>query len=384
MKILFYNDSGVFGGHEVETVYAVSYLIRHTNLDIGFIFYRGNKKLHEKLKFLVEGNENRVSLYTLNFKSGSLQSIRTLFSLRKIDIIRNIINTYKPEVVIVSQGGIEVSSLGLLAAYKSGCKIISYIPMAFKLAEIEFRLGVIRDIVNQYFYKLPNRFITSSNSMSQQIIRHGVSSEKIRVVYGVIDTNLYCQTSSLENSTNILNNYGITNVHYVIGIVGRIQFKQKGHDFLINALSENVDQLGNFKLLVVGDGPDRYALESMVNQKGLAEHVIFIPWHDDLSFVYSSLDVVLIPSRFEGLPLVMLESMYHNVPVLASNRDGMKEVLPEEWLFDCCDSDSFIKSLLRIKNMDNTDFIKKNKLKIISEFDVENFGRSFYEAITNN
>jgi glycosyltransferase involved in cell wall biosynthesis len=169
-----------------------------------------------------------------------------------------------------------------------------------------------------------------------------------------------------------------------MGIVGRIQFKQKGHDFLINALSENVDQLGNFKLLVVGDGPDRYALESMVNQQGLAEYVIFIPWHDDLSFVYSSLDVVLIPSRFEGLPLVMLESMYHNVPVLASNRDGMKEVLPEEWLFDCCDSDSFIKSLLRIKNMDNTDFIKKNKLKIISEFDVENFGRSFYEAITNN
>jgi hypothetical protein len=59
----------------------------------------------------------------------------------------------------------------------------------------------------------------------------------------------------------------------------------------------------------------------------------------------------------------------------------MQEVLPDDWLFKCGDSESMITTLLRVKNMDNTEFINKNKNTIDTLFNVNIFGQTFLEKI---
>jgi glycosyltransferase involved in cell wall biosynthesis len=72
----------------------------------------------------------------------------------------------------------------------------------------------------------------------------------------------------------------------------------------------------------------------MVGEAGLGGRFAFLPWREDMTPVYSAIDVLALPSRFEGVPLVMLEALACGVPVVASDRDGMADWLPPELRFD--------------------------------------------------
>jgi glycosyltransferase involved in cell wall biosynthesis len=70
----------------------------------------------------------------------------------------------------------------------------------------------------------------------------------------------------------------------------------------------------------------------MAEKAGLGTHVFFRPWTPLVSDIYTASDLVLMPSRFEGVPLVMLEALMAGRPVAAAGVDGMRDYLPPEWL----------------------------------------------------
>jgi glycosyltransferase involved in cell wall biosynthesis len=87
------------------------------------------------------------------------------------------------------------------------------------------------------------------------------------------------------------------------------------------------------------------AAKALADHLGVASRVRFLPWQSDLSALYPALDAVLIPSRYEGVPLVMLEAMARHIPVLASDVDGMADVLPAACLFGMGDADAMVEKL---------------------------------------
>jgi glycosyltransferase involved in cell wall biosynthesis len=374
-SILFYDDASSSGGHEVTTVDAVKYLLYHTELDVSFLFYKNNTKLGKHLELLQQSG-GRIRLYSIPYTTGKLRTVGALLSVGKVRKIQSLISKINPDVVIIAQGGIEGCCLGLLAAKRSGYKTISFIPLAPKLSTIQSKFAGAREFINRYFYKLPNGFITTSNHVKDMLIQHQVKSP-ISVAYYGIDLNLYPIQDKQESRLK----YGIDDQDYVVALIGRIVFSHKAHDFLIDTPSKYLDKLENIKLIIVGEGPDEDLLRSMVNNTGLSHLVQFIPWKNDLSYIYSAIDMLIIPSRFEGLPLVMLEAMYYSLPIVASNRDGMAELLPKEWLFQPYDSDSLIETMLSVKTRDNIEFLSKHKLRVIKQFNVEAFQKEFYDAI---
>jgi len=104
--------------------------------------------------------------------------------------------------------------------------------------------------------------------------------------------------------------------------VGRLA-REKGFDLLIEAMQD----LPGRRLLLVGDGPERASLEALASSLGLGERVRFAGWVPEPWASRFRPDILVVPSRFEAMPLVVLEAMRAGVPVVATRVGGTPEVV---------------------------------------------------------
>jgi len=374
-SLLFYDDSAGFGGHSITALDAVKFLLKDSNLAIGFVFYEGNIRLKENLLVLQQQSPH-FKLYPIPYQTGKLSTITAplLWSQRKA--IRQIFDEVKPASIVLIQGSIESCACALLVAKRAGYHTISFIPLTHSIAEMGGKLAWLRDRVNHYYHRLPDHFIATSQSAQDRLLKYGLTTKSSLVYYGPDLARLQTVDRQKARST-----YCLAEDDYVIGLIARIQFVHKAHDFLIRALSAYADRLQNIKFLIVGDGPDEAKLQEMIAFHNLEGIVKLVPWNRNMAEIYSALDMLIIPSRFEGLPLVMLEAMYYNLPIIASQVDGMAEILPQAWLFEFGDCHALVETLLQVKAADNVALLDKNKSRILQDFNVDEFGKNFQQAI---
>lgn len=108
----------------------------------------------------------------------------------------------------------------------------------------------------------------------------------------------------------------------VIGAIGRLEH-QKGFDTLLRALRDVDDAT----LVLVGEGSDRAALETLAQTLGVSDRVVWTGWSDDPRGYFDSFDVFALPSRFEGFPLVVLEGLLARSAVVAANVGDVADVV---------------------------------------------------------
>jgi glycosyltransferase involved in cell wall biosynthesis len=108
----------------------------------------------------------------------------------------------------------------------------------------------------------------------------------------------------------------------VIGAIGRIE-KQKGFDVLIHALAE----IEHGSLVLVGGGSERSALEALARKVGVADRVIWTGWSEEARSFLGSFDLFVLPSRFEGFPLALLEAMLARLAVVATEVGSVPEAV---------------------------------------------------------
>jgi glycosyltransferase involved in cell wall biosynthesis len=104
--------------------------------------------------------------------------------------------------------------------------------------------------------------------------------------------------------------------------VGRLS-RQKGQDLLVDAWAEVRSRVGAAELVIVGSGPEEEAL------RGRGDDVRLVGAQDDVQPWLAAADVVVVPSRWEGLPYVILEAMAVGTPVVATDVTGVREALGE-------------------------------------------------------
>ncbi len=114
----------------------------------------------------------------------------------------------------------------------------------------------------------------------------------------------------------------------VIGYVGRLRW-EKGVHILLDAFADVLREAPDVVLLIVGDGPDRGILEKQAVNLGINEQIIWLGQkrQEEVYRIYSLMNFMVIPSLFEGFGLTAAEAMAAGVPVIASNIDGLREVL---------------------------------------------------------
>jgi glycosyltransferase involved in cell wall biosynthesis len=375
-KILFYTDAAEFGGHEAMTLAAIEHLSAQPGLAVSVAFYQFNEPLRTRLESLRACNSS-LSLRPLPFMTKRLQAYRSILSPQNIHHISTFMQQIAPDTVIVSQGRIEASSAGLLAAKRAGFRTISYLPMAHPAWISGNPIpGRIRDLLNRYFYRLPDKFITISES-ARAMLRQAGSTCDIAVVPNFV------QPLEIRDSLRheFRRRHGLADSDYVVAIVGRIDFRQKGQEFALRSIARFRDNLLGLKFLFVGDGPDHHALHQMIPAAFLTQQVLLLPWQPNRSELYSAIDMLLIPSKFEGVPLVMLEAMLSGRPIVASNVDAMADQLPPDWLFPYGNAQAMIDTILYLRAADSSAICDMHRQLVATEFTFQQFVNRFTDAV---
>jgi glycosyltransferase involved in cell wall biosynthesis len=134
----------------------------------------------------------------------------------------------------------------------------------------------------------------------------------------------------------------------VIGIAGRISIKQKGHDIFVRAAREMLTRRGELRFAVAGSGRDEEDVIQMVEKENLGDRFAFLGHVEPISVFLSAIDAIALPSRFEGLPLIALESIALGVPGVAASVDGLRDVWPHEWQVPPGDPRALAEGLERV------------------------------------
>ncbi len=137
------------------------------------------------------------------------------------------------------------------------------------------------------------------------------------------------------------------------GTAGRL-VPVKNHVGLIHAFNHVARQMANCHLLIAGRGPLEKYLKELVDELGLASQVHFLGYRTDIPEILKTLDVFVLPSRREGLPMALLEAMASGLPVVASRVGGIPEILEgcdAGMLVDPMDTDALATKMLEMAHM---------------------------------
>jgi glycosyltransferase involved in cell wall biosynthesis len=115
----------------------------------------------------------------------------------------------------------------------------------------------------------------------------------------------------------------------LIGAVGRLTADKGGQDVLIRAVGRVRETCPQVRLVMVGDGPLRPGLEQLTAQLGLTGTVIFTGLRSDVPRLLGALDVFVLPSEREALPVAVLEAMAAGLPLVATRVGGIPEVVED-------------------------------------------------------
>lgn len=144
-----------------------------------------------------------------------------------------------------------------------------------------------------------------------------VKNKKFRVITNAIDIKKYGFEKNIREEYR--KSLGIDSDDIVIGHVGRFS-EEKNHFFLID-LIEQLSKLSlRYKLLLVGDGEIKKSIESAVSEKKLSESVIFTGNRKDVPKILNAMDIFVLPSFFEGVPMVIIEALANGLPCILSDR----------------------------------------------------------------
>ena len=181
-----------------------------------------------------------------------------------------------------------------------------------------------------------------SDSVAQRLLASGVPARKIRTIANGIDV----QTFERASPSPELNFDGSK----VVGMVARLDL-QKGFEYLLRAARELCGAFPGLKVVIVGEGPDRTAIENMIQRFGLQSNVILVGQRPDMPEIYAAMDVFVLPSLNEGLPMTILEAMAASKPVIATRVGAIPKVIQDGetgLLVDPGDTDGVRNALARL------------------------------------
>lgn len=156
----------------------------------------------------------------------------------------------------------------------------------------------------------------------------GIPGERVHLIYNGVDAEQYRPAAPGECQA-MRRELGVPGDALVLMAVGSLK-PLKGFDALIRAATPVLRSRHDARLVLVGDGPQRDPLQALARGQGIADQVVFAGLRDDVHAVLRAADVLVLSSRTEVLPTVVLEAMATGLPVVATRVGGVPEIVEHE------------------------------------------------------
>lgn len=175
--------------------------------------------------------------------------------------------------------------------------------------------------------------------------RLGIPADRVRVIPNGVDVARFALAEPIDLAA-----LGVAAGQRLVTAIGRLD-PQKGLDELLEMSAIWLPQQPGHDLVLVGDGPLAEGLAQRAEQLGIGQRVHFVGWRSDVPQILAASDVIVLASRFEGLPNVVLEAMAAGKPVVATAVEGVCELLGDGAAEQSCpldDAEGWIALLTKI------------------------------------
>lgn len=231
-------------------------------------------------------------------------------SVALIAALKKKLSELKPDIVHTHLFGSDV--WGRIAASQLG------IPVITTEHNINASEGALKQVIKKLLRNATKAYVAPSHAIADDMsVRYLIPKERVTVIYNGIDSQKFSQKTlppSFQDPLRCL-------------IVGRL-VKQKGHTAAIAALAQLHDI--SWTLTIVGNGEEKSRIEKCIRAYELEDRIMILPATTDIASVYKTHDVVLVPSLWEGLGLVVMEAMAAGRLVVASHTGGISELIEQQ------------------------------------------------------
>ena len=184
---------------------------------------------------------------------------------------------------------------------------------------------IISNLLSKFVCKRASQGIAISNAVKSYLIKRGEvpTGYIIDVVYYGFQKNGSTNSAGFNSKTNLINGQ---NSNFKIGTIGRL-VPQKDYPTLLVAFSNVLEKLPDAELHVVGEGYLQKELMELCKSLGVSSKVHWLGKTEYINEFLSKIDLFILPSKYEGFGLVLLEAMVAKKPIIAANNSAIPEVL---------------------------------------------------------
>jgi glycosyltransferase involved in cell wall biosynthesis len=308
IKICHLAMGDLWAGAEVQVATLLASLAKMPDLQVSAILFNGNRLANELMKVgikthvIPESRHNSLSI---------VKQLSNHFKQYQIDILHT--HKYKDNILgAISSiwGGIRyrVRTVHGFQEPFSGVKAVKM--KIYRLADH----CVIRWWVD--------RILAVSFDLREELGKH-FSPEKITCIHNAVDVE---QVQVTKPPYELREELKLNDEDFLIGAVGRLT-PIKGFEVFLKAARIIKHQRPNVKFIITGDGPLAGSLQAIACEYGLGEDVLFLGHRNEIQGILALMDLFVLPSLSEGIPMALLEALALARPVVATRVGGIPEVI---------------------------------------------------------
>lgn len=274
-----------------------------------------------------------------------VRNIALKLDLNAIFKIKKIIKKIKPDIVYLHSS--KAGALGRIALWFNfkKPKILYNAHGWYFNADIGKKKQFFFSLIEKILAYKTDVIINISNNEYVSAIKNKIApSKKMCVIDNGIEFGKFCNLDEKRKKTRKL--FSINEREILIGVVGRIS-EQKDPMTMIKAFSCVCQKYSNVKMMFVGAGDEEGAIKEYIVNKGLEKKVIITGWTNKVEDYIPAFDIAILPSKWEGFGLAIIEYMVCDKPIIASDVGGISDIIENE------------KNGLLIKKGDYIDLSKK-------------------------
>lgn len=225
-----------------------------------------------------------------------------------------------------------------------------------------------KNIIIRLFEKILKKICmynaTELVACGQEAGKYMYNEKNFTIINNALDTKRF--VFNVNKRKEIRNKYNIKDNEILIGHVGRFTL-QKNHNFILDIFKSLTDTNENYRLILIGDGEFKNQIEQKAIELNISKKVIFTGIIDNMNEFYSAFDIFILPSVWEGLPVVGIEAQISGVYALFSENIDKSTIFSTKSKILPLNKNYWVDTILNLNN----DISGREDVNIPNEYDIE-------------